>query len=87
MTTLIRVGNSEGEIGRCDSRCYNAMILECECVCGGLNHKAGEAKAIEQTNALGRTWIDKYAKDKGIDPKELQTEMFGIDSHNQSFFE
>ena len=38
---LIEVWNSEGLVGRCDARCYNAKEVHCECICGGKNHGAG----------------------------------------------
>jgi hypothetical protein len=87
MATLIRVGNSEGEVGRCDAKCYNADEVQCDCVCGGLNHGAGEQRATVQTGALARSWIESYAERKGIDAGALQAEIFGVDHANRSLFE
>ncbi len=87
MSTLIRVGNSEGEVGRCDARCYDAKEPQCDCVCGGLNHGAGEQQAAAQTSALARSWIESYAERKGIDAGELQAEIFGVDHANRSLFD
>lgn len=66
MATLIAVYNSEGCVGRCDSKCYDAKHPECDCICGGRNHGAGEQKAIENTRELVKTWIDEYAERKGL---------------------
>jgi hypothetical protein len=59
VTTLIAVYNSEGCIGRCDARCYEADEPECECICGGRNHGAGKQQAIENTRELAQGWIDR----------------------------
>lgn len=48
MTTLIIVGNSEGE-RRCDEKCYNAQGSICKCCCGGRNHGVGLQKAVDQS--------------------------------------
>ncbi len=47
MTTLIAVYNSDGCVGRCDAKCYNATSGECDCICGGKNHGAGKERAME----------------------------------------
>jgi hypothetical protein len=47
MTTLIAVYNSEGCVGRCDARCYEAANAKCHCICGGRNHSAGKQRAME----------------------------------------
>ena len=49
MTTLIAVYNSEGCVGRCDAKCYEAQEPECDCICGARNHGAGLQQAIENT--------------------------------------
>lgn len=41
MATLIYVGNSEGCVGRCDAKCYDAKHPDCDCICGGKNHGVG----------------------------------------------
>lgn len=58
MATLIAVYNSDGCVGRCDARCYQAMTSKCDCICGGKNHGAGEDQAIENTRNLAHEWID-----------------------------
>ena len=49
MSTLIAVYNSEGLVGRCDARCYEAKDPDCTCICGGANHGAGFDQAIDNT--------------------------------------
>jgi hypothetical protein len=66
MTTLIAVYNSEGLVGRCDAHCHDATTPECRCVCGGMNHGAGQAKAIENTRAYVEQMVEDYAKRNGL---------------------
>jgi len=65
--TLIAVYNSEGLVGRCDARCYNAKDSNCDCVCGGRNHRAGRQQATENTRELAESWVgpDPGARDGG----------------------
>ena len=49
MTTVLAVYNSEGCVGRCDSKCHDAHEPDCKCICGGRNHGKGTARAIENT--------------------------------------
>lgn len=58
--TLIAVYNSDGGVGRCDAKCYNATSHECDCICGGANHGAGQQQAVENTREMVETWIDAY---------------------------
>lgn len=67
MTTLIAVYNSEGCIGRCDAKCYNAVHPRCTCVCGGKNHGVGLAQA--QANVWEITAEDIQEWLKGVDPE------------------
>ena len=53
MTTLIAVYTSDGCVGRCDAKCYNAEHPECECICGGRNHGVGLSRALDNT----REWL------------------------------
>lgn len=66
MATLIAVYNSEGCVGRCDARCYNAKHENCNCICGGANHGKGLAKAIDNTREMVDQWLDDY-RDKGFE--------------------
>jgi len=63
--TLIAVYNSSGCIGRCDAKCYEAQLPECECVCGGVNHGAGLAKAMDNTRELAEEWVKEYGRKTG----------------------
>jgi hypothetical protein len=60
--TLISVYTSEGCIGRCDSKCYEATERECTCVCHGANHGRGITKAMEQTRIMAERWVTTYAQ-------------------------
>lgn len=62
MATLIAVYDSKGCRGRCDARCYNAKGDKCTCICGGLNHGNGRAKAVENTRDLAETWVEEWEK-------------------------
>lgn len=66
MTTMISVHRSgagpEGQagcIGRCDAKCHDAKKVNCNCVCGGWNHGAGELQAIVNTEANFKTMAIK----------------------------
>lgn len=58
--TLIAVYNSDGCVGRCDAKCYNAECTECTCICGGANHGKGKARALDNTRYLADTWIKEW---------------------------
>lgn len=62
MTTLIAVYNSEGLVGRCDAKCYNAHEPQCACICGGANHGRGLDQALDNTRQLAESWLDEYAR-------------------------
>jgi hypothetical protein len=62
MATLIAVYNSDGCVGRCDAKCYDATLPDCECICGGRNHGAGKKQAIENTQKLAAVWIKDFAR-------------------------
>lgn len=57
--TLIAVHNSDGCVGRCDAKCYDAKEPACHCICGGKNHGVKQNKAIENTRKLAEEWIEK----------------------------
>ena len=52
MVTLIEVRNSQGVIGRCDERCYDAIGGKCDCCCGGVNHGVGLNKAVANLSRM-----------------------------------
>ena len=60
MATLIAVYNSDGCVGRCDARCYNATSEHCDCICGGKNHGAGLDRATENTREMFEEWCEAY---------------------------
>ena len=72
MSCLIYASNSSGCIGRCDANCYNAKDIECDCICGGKNHGVGYKRALENTTRYSKNWIERYAKEHNIDPKDLK---------------
>jgi hypothetical protein len=59
VTTLIAVYTSEGCVGRCDARCYEARESGCECICGGRNHGAGKQRAVDNTRELTQSWVER----------------------------
>jgi hypothetical protein len=76
VVTLISAHNSEGEIGRCDAKCYGAEPGgDCDCICVGRNHAAGQEAAIENTRELAESWIDKAAAANPGATFQLATEV------------
>jgi hypothetical protein len=67
--TLIAVYNSEGCVGRCDARCYDAKHSNCDCICGGRNHGKGKTQAVENTKGLVDQWAEKMKETPGIETK------------------
>jgi hypothetical protein len=59
VTTLIAVYNSEGCVGRCNARCYEAAEPDCDCICGGRNHGAGKQQATGNTRELAESWLQQ----------------------------
>lgn len=70
--TLIAVYNSEGCVGRCDARCYGSISAKCTCICGGKNHGAGLAKALDNTREKFKEWLKEAKKEHG---KKLQADI------------
>jgi len=73
MTTLITVSNSEGVVGRCDAKCYDAKSPQCDCICGGRNHGAGKDVALGNVteDMLGVRSVAEFAAKHGFDPAGL----------------
>ena len=69
MTALITVSNSDGVVGRCDAKCYDATGADCDCICGGKNHGAGLAIAQENVN---EHVLEDWAEKRGLDPERLK---------------
>jgi hypothetical protein len=63
-------GNSSGETGRCDAKCYNANNSNCDCCCGGRNHGVGLKQAIKNTdeyaNKMIKEWKETHPEDHFI---------------------
>jgi hypothetical protein len=74
VTTLIAVYNSEGCVGRCDARCYDAAEDECDCICGGRNHGAGKQQAIDNTRELAESWLEQ-ARANGQDVSAFEVAL------------
>lgn len=81
MATLIAVYTSDGCVGRCDAKCYNAADQSCDCVCGGMNHGAGRDAAMQQTKDHFGRWLETYTEQRGLD--KWQATVFG-DDHRQT---
>lgn len=60
MSTLIAVYNSDGCVGRCDAKCYNATDAKCDCICGGRNHGAGKQQAMDNTRQMAESMIAEW---------------------------
>jgi len=67
MSTLIAVYNSDGCVGRCDAKCYEATTPICDCICRGKNHGVGLKKAIDNTREMAEKRVEKYAKSQRLD--------------------
>lgn len=83
--TLISVYNSDGCVGRCDAKCYDASspACTCDCICGGANHGVGQNKAESNTREYCDKWIETYMQNKRIEngtsevnPNLFQLKMF-----------
>jgi hypothetical protein len=74
--TLIYVGNSDGCVGRCDARCYEATTPDCHCICRGKNHGVGLSQARANTEALARQQLAEWQKvGAHISPELLQKDL------------
>lgn len=62
MATLIAAYNSDGCIGRCDAKCYNATGQHCDCICGGMNHGVGKQQAEKNTRELAESWTEDWQR-------------------------
>ena len=79
MSALITVSNSEGVVGQCDAKCYDAQLPECDCICGGLNHGAGLEAAKDNTTKafLGDEALEKFAELAHLERSELSLSAQG----------
>jgi hypothetical protein len=67
MAVMIRVYSGERCVGQCDARCYNAQRGNCSCICGGVNHGAGFAQALKNTEDM----VERDEPDLGFE-KQLR---------------
>lgn len=63
---IFAVYNSDGCVGRCDARCYDAKGFDCHCICGGANHGVGEKIAREDSQYIPDEEIIADARKLGI---------------------
>jgi hypothetical protein len=70
MVTLLAYYNSEGCIGRCDAKCYNAKTPHCHCICGGRNHGAGLKQAhdnvCQDALTMLKKWLEEHPGANGV---------------------
>jgi hypothetical protein len=84
MTALLSVYSATKFIGSCNQRCYDCKPpsethkqtnCACFCICGGVNHAAGLARAVrnitERNIGLRRSDLEDYARLRGLDPADL----------------
>jgi hypothetical protein len=69
MTTLIAVYKSDGCVGRCDAKCYDAAGPSCDCICGGRNHGVGRSQAVQNNRELVpdellAAWAEQHELDR-----------------------
>jgi hypothetical protein len=81
MATLITVTHPGGgnKTRTCDASCYEAKGIgskACRCVCRGINHGVGPAKAYENTSVLkgDKAWLEHH-KGKLIKFDERQFDL------------
>jgi hypothetical protein len=82
MTTLIAVYNSEGCVGRCDAKCYEAEWEPCDCICQGRNHGAGKQQALDNTRELAESWLE-HARANGQD---ISFAELAVDAQHEPLF-
>lgn len=60
MPALITVYRNAKPVASCGTKCYNAKTPNCSCICGGLNHGVGFAKAVQNTTKSAKALARKY---------------------------
>jgi len=76
MATLLAVYNSDGCVGRCDAKCYNATGTVCDCLCGGVNHGVGRQKAEANTAQMAGKLLERWqAEHPDTQRMEANTQM------------
>lgn len=49
MATILEAHTAAGTTRRCDAICHDAKHTKCGCICGGVFHGIGSARAAEVT--------------------------------------
>ena len=82
MSAIITVSNSDGVVGQCDAKCYDARADYCECICAGLNHGAGREAAQHNTASSFRPHLclSLFAQRQGLNYDALQ-----VNAHSDLF--
>lgn len=78
MSTLIALYTNDGCVGRCDAKRYLAKSGPCDCICGGVNHDAGRARAEAQTRAHAERMIETYARANGLEKYQIDLSATGM---------
>lgn len=76
MSTLMSTGNSSGETGRCDAKCYNAKSEVCNCCCGGRNHGVGITQAVANVNEFYNDMIEEWKEQHPGDHFIVENTLF-----------
>jgi len=72
----MRVLESVPEGRSCDAKCYNATPgRECTCICGGANHGAGLAKAIDNVAQMFSITLEEACDELGVRMTDIQLEL------------
>lgn len=87
MVTLISMHNSEGEVGRCDAKCYGAEHDECDCVCQGRNHGAGRQAAEQNTAELAESWMEHARREAAGAGREPPSFELGDAATHEALFD
>lgn len=78
MVTLIALYSNDGCVGRCDAKCYEAESGPCDCICGGVNHGAGRARAEAQTRTHAERMIEAFARANGLEKYQVDLSAAGM---------
>lgn len=87
MATLFQWTSGNGSARRCDSKCHNAKLPRCKCICGGRYHgcatkPAGLETARQHMKANIAYWQDQEARAAAeqqrdeVHPPDLQLSIF-----------
>jgi len=76
MSTLMSTGNSSGETGRCDAKCYNAKCKKCDCCCGGRNHGVGLSQATRNVTDYCNEMIAEHKEKNPSDYFLVENVLF-----------